>query len=69
MKYDEQIRYYAARHNLLEEDAEFMIGLLRSALNKRTAECANICAACFDKMETAGVARNDIIGLMGKMPC
>jgi hypothetical protein len=35
---DEQIRHYARRHNLMDEDVEFMIGLLAAAFERGREE-------------------------------
>jgi len=44
MSYEDQIRLYGERCNLMAADMEVMIGLLNSAVNDERAACASVAA-------------------------
>ncbi len=42
MDFEEQIRHYADRHNLMDDDVEFILGLLRMAIARERSRAANL---------------------------
>jgi Cdc6-like AAA superfamily ATPase len=42
LPFDERIRQYAARHNLLDVDARYMVDLLREAVLAERERCAKV---------------------------
>jgi hypothetical protein len=48
MPFDERIRQYAARHNLLSVDARYMVDLLREAVAAEREACARLAECRFN---------------------